>query len=180
MGFEPTTFSTRVWDFKSHAFQPVSPLEHIMEESLKSDFTEGLEPSKSLFLRQMCIPFHEVTLLITIHYWAFDRNRTCDLLLTRELLYLLSYKGLLLSWWVTIPLPLPCQGSALPLSYKTIFELLTGNDPISLVYKTSTSPLMLKKLIWAPGGIRTPVTGFAIQYLSSYDTTRPQVLILLE
>ena len=70
----------------------------------------------------MCIPFHEVTLLITIHYWAFDRNRTCDLLLTRELLYLLSYKGLLLSWWVTIPLPLPCQGSALPLSYKTILR----------------------------------------------------------
>ena len=25
------------------------------------------------------------------------------------------------------------------------FELLTGNDPISLVYKTSASPLMLKK-----------------------------------
>ena len=69
-----------VWDFKSHAFQPVSPLEHlfepmegleppldytslvyktsavatephrhIMEESLKSDFTEGLEPSKVCF-----------------------------------------------------------------------------------------------------------------------------------
>ena len=28
VGFEPTTFTTRVWDFKSHAFQPVSPLEH--------------------------------------------------------------------------------------------------------------------------------------------------------
>jgi hypothetical protein len=27
------------------------------------------------------------------------------------------------------------------------FELLTGNDPISLVYKTSASPLMLKKRI---------------------------------
>ena len=32
-----------------------------------------------------------------------------------------------------------------PIELQGNLELLTGNDPISLVYKTSASPLMLKK-----------------------------------
>ena len=67
----------------------------------------------------MCIPFHEVTLLITIHYFvALVGNDPTTSSMSRKCS------------------PIELQGN---------LELLTGNDPISLVYKTSASPLMLKK-----------------------------------
>ena len=78
----------------------------------------------------MCIPFHEVTLLITIHYFvALVGNDPTTFSMSRKLS------------------PIELQG---------ILELLTGNDPISLVYKTSASPLMLKKLIEHLEGFEPP------------------------
>ena len=49
-------------------------------------------------------------------------------------------------------------------------ELLTGNDPISLVYKTSASPLMLKKRIETPDGFEPTYHSFADWDLSHSDT----------
>ena len=78
----------------------------------------------------MCIPFHEVTLLITIHYFvALVGNDPTTSSMSRKCS------------------PIELQGN---------LELLTGNDPISLVYKTSASPLMLKKLIEHLEGFEPP------------------------
>lgn len=60
---------------------------------------------------------------------------------------------------VTIPLPLACRASALPIELISNFELDTGNDPISLVYKTSASPLMLIKLFELVEGLEPPYNG---------------------
>ena len=49
-------------------------------------------------------------------------------------------------------------------------ELLTGNDPIYLVHKTSASPLMLKKRIETPDGFEPTYHSFADWDLSHSDT----------
>ena len=67
----------------------------------------------------MCIPFHEVTLLITIHYFV--------VLVGND------------------PTTSSMSQKRSSIELQNNLELLTGNDPISLVYKTSASPLMLKK-----------------------------------
>ena len=63
--------------------------------------------------------------------------------------------------WVTIPLPLACRASALPFELISIFDLNTGNDPISLVYKTSASPLMLIENFEIPVGFEPTYHSFA-------------------
>ena len=51
---------------------------------------EGFEPSK--LPQRIYSPPHLAT-LVPLHCGASDRSRTCDLLITSQLLYLLSYAG---------------------------------------------------------------------------------------
>ena len=47
----------------------------------------------------------------------------------------LNHHLLLLEMWVTIPLPLACRASALPIELISNFELMEGVEPTYLRYK---------------------------------------------
>lgn len=100
----------------------------------RSDSNRHGHSCPSLILSQMCIPI--------------SRSNTLN-----------HHPLFLLSRWVTIPLSLPCQGNVFPLNYETLFDPHAGNDPTSLVYKTSTSPLMLMRNIELVEGLEPPCDG---------------------
>jgi hypothetical protein len=61
---------------------------------------EGFEPSK--LSQRIYSPPHLAT-LVPLRSGASDRNRTCDLLITSQLLYLLSYAGAATRYKLTHP-----------------------------------------------------------------------------
>ena len=94
---------------------------------------------KSLFLRQMCIPFHEVTLLITIHY--FEPPDRFEL--------------------PTPALQVRCSTVKAIEAYVVV---LVGNDPTTSSTSRKRSPIELQGIIfWASCQTRTGVPGLQIQ-----------------
>lgn len=105
-------------DFTSPVYKTgavaTEPHRQIWRKLLKEVYTEGIEPS--------CIDFESIVLTIS-------RSNS------------FSHHPFLLSWSVTIRLSLPCQSSAFPLSYRTIFEVLTGFEPVWVILQITTSRL---------------------------------------
>ena len=126
-----------------------------MEESSKSDFTEGLEPPKVWFWVKCVYQFHEVTLLITIH---------------------------LLSVRVTIPAPPLYQSGALPNELTDNFVVLTGFEPMltlrPLVCKTSALNQLSYRTIWAQRGTRTPDEYLNLRFCRPYPSPLGHLCLL--